>query len=59
MPTESFYDCAVNTYLNGVNFFNAYKSAFSRVEGLVQTDARKVSDTIDQMATEGKDVITI
>ncbi|MEA3454110.1 MAG: C13 family peptidase [Candidatus Caldatribacteriota bacterium] len=59
MPTESLYNCAVNTYLNGVNFFNAYKSAFSRVEGLVQTDARQVLDTIDQMVEEGKDVITI
>ncbi|MEA2021405.1 MAG: C13 family peptidase, partial [Candidatus Caldatribacteriota bacterium] len=59
MPTENLYGCAVNTYLNGVNFFNAYKSAFSRVEGLVQTDARQVLDTIDQMAEEGKDVITI
>jgi len=59
MPTESLYSCAVNTYLNGVNFFNAYKSAFSRVEGLVQTDVRQVLDTIDQMVEEGKDVITI
>ncbi len=59
MPTENLYDCAVDTYLNGINFFNSYKSTFSRVEGLVQTDARQVLDTIDQMAEEGKDVITI
>jgi hypothetical protein len=59
MPTENLYQDAVNTYLNGINFFNTYKSTFSRVEGLVQTDACQVLDTIDQMAEEGKDVITI
>jgi hypothetical protein len=59
MPTENLYDCAVDTYLNGIGFFNAYKSTFSRVEGLVQTDALQVLDTIDQMAAEGKDMITI
>jgi hypothetical protein len=59
MPTENLYDCAVDTYLNGIDFFNAYKSTSSRVEGLVQTDALQVLDTIDQMAEEGKDVITI
>ncbi|HER24460.1 MAG TPA: hypothetical protein ENO17_05395 [Candidatus Atribacteria bacterium] len=59
MPTENLYDCAVDTYLNGINFFNAYKSTFSSVEGLVQTDALQVLDTIDQMAEEGKDMITI
>jgi hypothetical protein len=59
MPTENLYNCAVDTYLNGINFFNAYKSTSSRVEGLVQTDALQVLDTIDQMAEEGKDMITI
>jgi hypothetical protein len=59
MPTENLYDCAVDTYLNGIDFFNAYKSTSSRVEGLVQTDALQVLDTIDQMAAEGKDMITI
>ena len=59
MPTENLYQDAVNTYLNGINFFNTYKSTFSTVEGLVQTDASQVLDTIDQMAEEGKDVITI
>ncbi|GAF98156.1 unnamed protein product, partial [marine sediment metagenome] len=47
------------TYLNGVNFFNAYKNAFSDLEGLVQSDATQVLDTIDQMVEEGKSVITI
>jgi len=59
MPTENLYDCAVDTYLNGISFFNAYKSTSSRVEGLVQTDALQVLDIIDEMAEEGKDVITI
>jgi len=59
MPTENLYGCAVTTYLNGVNFFNAYKNAFSDLEGLVQSDATQVLDTIDQMVEEGKSVITI
>jgi hypothetical protein len=59
MPTENLYDCAEDTYQNGLSFFLAYKSTSSRVEGLVQTDALQVLSTIDQMATEGKDMITI
>jgi len=59
MPDEALYDDATNTYLNGVNFFNAYKNAFSRVEGLVQSQAAQVLDTIDDMADEGRTVITI
>jgi hypothetical protein len=59
MPTEKLYDCAVDIYHNGFDFFNAYKSTSSRVEGLEQTDALQVLDTIDQMAEEGKDMITI
>jgi len=59
MPDEALYDDAVDTYLNGVNFFNAYKNAFSRVEGLVQSQATQVLDVIDQMVDEGKSVVTI
>jgi len=59
MPDENLYSCAVNTYLNGVSFFSAYKNAFSDLEGLVQSDATQVLDTIDQMAEEDKSVITI
>ena len=59
MPDENLYSCAVNTYLNGVSFFNAYKNAFSDLEGLVQSDATQVLDTIDQMAEEDKSVITL
>jgi len=59
MPAENLYGCAVTTYLNGVNFFNAYKNAFSDLEGLVQSDATQVLNTIEQMVEEGKSVITI
>jgi len=59
MPADNLYGCAVTTYLNGVSFFNAYKNAFSDLEGLVQSDATQVLDTIEQMVEEGKSVITI
>ncbi len=59
MPAENLYGCAVTTYLNGVSFFNAYKNAFSDLEGLVQSDSTQVLDIIEQMVEEGKSVITI
>jgi len=59
MPEESLYGASVTTYLNMVNFFSAYKNAFSDLEGLVQSDATQVLDTIDDMAAEDKSVITI
>jgi hypothetical protein len=59
MPTEANHSDATLTYSNGINFFNAYKNSFSTVEGLVQSDATQVLDTIDQMIEEGKSVITI
>lgn len=59
MSDENLYSCAVNTYLNGINFFNAYKNAFSEVEGLVQSDATQVLNEIEQMVEGGKSVITI
>ena len=59
MPGENCFGDANKTYLNGINFFNAYKNAFSRVEGLVEIDARQVLNTIDAMAGEGRSVITI
>ena len=59
MPSEKLFDCANDTYLNAVNFFNAYKNSFSRVEGLVQSQATQVLDTIDTMAEEKRGVITI
>ena len=59
MPNEDCFGDANKTYLNGLYFFNAYKNSFSRVEGLVQSDANKVFNTIDAMADEGRSVITI
>jgi hypothetical protein len=59
MPTENLYGASVTTYLNMINFFSAYKNAFSDLEGLVQSDATQVLDTIDKMAEEDKSVITI
>jgi len=59
MPEENCFGDANKTYLNGINFFNAYKNAFSRVQGLVQSDAKQVLSAIDAMADEGRSVITI
>jgi len=59
LSNESNHGDATLTYLNGVNFFNAYKNAFSEVEGLVQSQAAQVLDEIDQMVEKGKSVITI
>jgi len=59
MPYECLFNCANNTYTNGLNFFNAYKNECSRLEGLVQSDATMVLDIIDDMASEGRGVITI
>jgi hypothetical protein len=59
MSSENCFGDANKTYLNGINFFNAYKNAFSRVEGLVQSDAIQVLNAIDAMADEGRSVITI
>jgi len=59
MPAEKLFGCANDTYLNAVNFFNAYKNSFSRVEGLVQSQATQVFDTIDDMADEDRGIITI
>ena len=59
MPTEALLSDANLTYLNGISFFSAYKNAFSDLEGLVQSDATQVLDTIDDMAEEDKSVITL
>jgi hypothetical protein len=59
MPDDKCYECAVNTYQNGLNFFNAYKNSFSRVEGLTEAQADNVPAVIDDMAEEGIDLITI
>jgi len=59
LSNEALISDANATYFNGLNFFNSYKNDLSRVEGLVQSDATKVLDTIDSMASEGRGVITI
>jgi len=59
MPDEALFGDATTTYLNGVNFFNSYKNSVSSVEGLVEGQADEVLDEIDEMADEGKYLITI
>jgi len=59
MPGENVFNGCNDTYLNAVNFFNAYKNSFSRVEGLVQSQATQVLDTIDSMADEDRGIITL
>lgn len=59
MSNEACFSDATATYVNGVNFFNSYKNAFSSLEGLVQGQADNVFTEIDQMVTEGKYLITI
>lgn len=59
MTHEALYSDAVDTYLNGINFFNEYKSECSVVEGLVQSQAADVLDEIDDMLEAGRNPITI
>jgi len=59
LPNENCFGDATNTYSNALNFFNAYKNSFSRVEGLIQSQATQVLDTIDTMIEEGRGIITI
>ena len=59
MPHENLYSDAVATYMNGVNFFNAYKSTFSVLDGLVQGQADNVLDKIDDMVDDKLNPITI
>jgi len=59
MSHEKLFNDANATYLNGVNFFNAYKSGFSEVEGLVMSQAANVLDEIDDMVASKLDPITI
>ena len=59
MPTDNLYDCAVDDYLNRIDFFNEYATSCSEVEGLVQGQADDVLDEIDSMVEKGLDPITI
>ena len=56
---ENLFSDANATYLNGIAFFNAYKSALSEVEGLVQGQADNVLDEIDEMVAKKLNPITI
>ena len=62
MLHEGLFSDANATYLNGIAFFTEYRdqvTPFSRVEGLVQSQAALVLDTIDDMVDEGRNPITI
>ena len=59
MSHENLYSDANATYLNGIAFFNAYKSAFSEVEGLVMSQAANVLTEIDNMVAAKLNPITI
>jgi len=59
MPWENLYDCSVDDYLNRIDFFNAYKTSCSEVEGLVEGQAIDVFDEIDSMVEAGLNPITI
>ena len=59
MSSENLFSDANATYLNGVAFFNAYKSGDSEVEGLVQGQAANVLDEIDDMVAAKMNPITI
>jgi hypothetical protein len=59
MPDEKLYDYAVDDYVTRLNFFNAYKSSCSDIEGLVQDQADDVLDEIDNMVANNRNPITI
>ena len=59
MTNESLFGDATDTYLNGIAFFNGYKNTCSQVEGLVQSQAADVLDTIEDMVEDGLNPITI
>ena len=59
LSNESNIGDATLTYLNGANFFNAYKNSSSEVEILVQGQADQVLNEIEKMVEGGKKVITI
>jgi hypothetical protein len=59
MAHENLYTDATDTYLNGIAFFNAYKSGFSQVEGLVSSQAADVLNEIDSMVADNLNPITI
>ena len=59
LQDENLFDASNDTYLNGVAFFNSYKSGFSELDGLVMGDADGVLDAIDAMVEKKLSPITI
>jgi hypothetical protein len=59
MPDEKLYDEAVLNHQNVLSFFDAYKNSFSRLEGLADVQADNFAAVIDDMVSEGIDLITI
>ncbi len=56
---EELFDDATDTYLNGVAFFDSYKTSFSQLDGRVMGDAAGVLSAIDAMVEKGLSPITI
>lgn len=59
MPGEPLYNNCKDDYNNVINFFTAYANECSQVEGLTESDAADVINKIEDMVTDGLDVITI
>jgi hypothetical protein len=60
MPDEALHAECNDNYINRINFWLAYASGYTdQVEGLVEGDADKVLDTIDDMVDDGMNVITL
>ena len=59
LENEKCYVDALFTYLSMLNFLSSYQSIFSRTVGLEKSDSKKIFDTIDEMASEDRQLITI
>lgn len=63
MPNETHYNCAVDDSNNRYNFFSEYiaerREACCELVMLAQSNAPDVLDTIDDMAIDGYDPITV
>jgi hypothetical protein len=59
LQDENLFQASNDTYLNGVAFFNSYKTGFSELNGLVMGDADGVLNAIDAMVEKKLSPITI
>jgi len=59
LENDKCYADGLFTYLNMLNFLSSYQSIFSRTVGLEKSDSKKIFDTIDEMASEDRQLITI